>query len=184
MGTHIWKFCSVISKYLQLHAILHDAAGAVWKHIGEGPGYCHMIRRGPKSCLFGHVTGLLFCLYVKLFLPSIFNSIDFWSSMSLIVLDIEVTKKNMNKELGLYIDGSLQVFSFCPPKTFKPNKQTTWNTRHLHGIRWSSGKLEYDNLFAVFYDIKVTNAGVFAKGRQKCRLLTTLLGQIVEKLDD
>ena len=104
--------------------------------------------------------------------------------MSCIVLDIELTDKNIIKELGLYIDGSLQVFSFCPPKTFKPNKQTTWNTSHLHGIAWSSGKLEYEKLFAVFYDIKLLNAEVFAKGLEKCRLLTNLRGRNVENLDD
>ena len=65
--------------------------------------------------------------------------------------------------MGFFIDGSLQRCSFCPPKTFEPNKQTTWNTSHLHGIAWSSGKLEYEKLFAVFYDIKVTKAEVFAK---------------------
>ena len=42
--------------------------------------------------------------------------------MSCIVLDIELTEKNIIKELGLYIDGSVQGFSFCPPKFFKPNK--------------------------------------------------------------
>ena len=42
--------------------------------------------------------------------------------MSLIVLDIELTEKNVIKELGLFIDGSVQGFSFCPPKAFKPNK--------------------------------------------------------------
>ena len=104
--------------------------------------------------------------------------------MSLIVLDIELTEKNVLKKLGLFIDGSVQGFSFCPPKTFKPNKQATWNTNHLHGIAWSSGKLEYEKLFAVFYDIKVMNAEVFAKGFEKCRLLSRLLGQIVENLDD
>ena len=103
--------------------------------------------------------------------------------MSLIVIHIELTEKNIIKELGLFIDGSVQGFSFCPPKTFKPNKQATWNTNHLHGIAWSSGKLEYEKLFAVFYDIKVMNAEVFAKGFEKCRLLTRLLGQNVEKLD-
>ena len=100
--------------------------------------------------------------------------------MLLIVLDIELTEKNIIKELGFVIDGSLQGFSFCPPKTFKPNKQTSWNTKHLHGIAWSSGKLVYEKLFAVFYDIKVMNA----KGLEKCRLLANLLGQIVENLDD
>ena len=65
------------SKVFRLHAILHDAAGAVRTHSGKGPGFCYMIGRGPNSCLLAHVTGLLFCLYVKLFLPSIFNSVDF-----------------------------------------------------------------------------------------------------------
>ena len=65
------------SKVFRLHAILHDAAGAVRAQSGKGPGYCYMIGRGPNFCLLGHVTGLLFCLYVKIFLPSIFNSVDF-----------------------------------------------------------------------------------------------------------
>ena len=64
-------------KIFTLHAILYDSGGAVRAHSGEGPGYCYMIGRGPNSCLLGHVTGLLFCLYVKIFLPSIFNSVDF-----------------------------------------------------------------------------------------------------------
>ena len=64
-------------KIFRLHVKLHDAAGAVRAHSGEGPGYCYMIGRGPNSCLLGHVTGLILCLYVKTFLPSIFNSVDF-----------------------------------------------------------------------------------------------------------
>ena len=64
-------------KIFRLHAIPCDAAGAVRAHSGKGPGYCYMIGRGPNSCLLGHVTGLLFCLYVKFFLPAIFNSVDF-----------------------------------------------------------------------------------------------------------
>ena len=86
--------------------------------------------------------------------------------------------------MGLYIDGSLQGFLFSPPKSFKPNKQTTWNTSHLHGIAWNSGKLDYEKPFAVFYDIKLMNAEVFAKRLEKCRLLTNLLGRNVENLED
>ena len=104
--------------------------------------------------------------------------------MSCIVLDIELTEKNITKELGLFIDGSVQGISFCPTNTFKPKKKTTWNTYHLHGIAWSSGKLVYEKLFAVFYDLKLMNAEVFAKGLEKCRLLTAFLGQNVENLDD
>ena len=142
-----------------------------------------MIGRGPNCCLLCHMIGLLFCLYVKIVLPSIFNLIDFWISMSLIVLDIELTEKSIPNELGLFIDGSVQGFSLWPPKTFKPNKQTTWNTSHLHGIVWSSGKLEYDTLFAVFYYIKVMNAEVFVEEFKKCTLLTRLLWQNLESLD-
>ena len=65
------------SKVFRLHAIPYDAAGAVRSHSDKGPGYRYMIGRGPNSCLLGQVTRLLFCLYVKLFLPYIFNSVDF-----------------------------------------------------------------------------------------------------------
>ena len=86
--------------------------------------------------------------------------------------------------MGLFIDGSVQGFSFCPPKTFKPNKQTSWNTKHLHRIACNSGKLDYEKLFAIFHDIKVMNAEVFDKGLEKCRLLSNLLGQNIEHFDD
>ena len=36
----------------------------------------------------------------------------------------------------------------------------------------------------LFYDIKVVNAEVSAKGIENCRLLARLLGQNVENLDD
>ena len=100
------------------------------------------------------------------------------------MLDNELTEKNIIEELGLFIDSSVQELSFCPSKTLKPDKQTSWNTEHLHGIAWSSGELDYDKLFAVFCDIKVMNAEVFAEGLERCRLFTSLLGQNVENLDD
>ena len=95
----------------------------------------------------------------------------------------EATEKNIIKEMGLF-DGSLQAISFCPPETYKPNEQTTWNTSHLNGIAWSSGKLDYDKIFAVSYNIEVINAEMFAKGLEKSGLLTGFLGQNVEVLDD
>ena len=70
-----YRFCS--SKVSRLHAILQDAAGAVRAHSGKSPGYSNMTVRRPNSCLLGHVTGLLVCRFFKLFLPSVFNAIDF-----------------------------------------------------------------------------------------------------------
>ena len=110
-------------KVFRLHAVLHDAVGAVKTLSDKGPGYCYMIGRGPNSCLLGHVTGLLFCLYVKLFLPTIFNSVDFRSSMSRIVLDIERADKNGFKELGVLNDGKDQQCSFCPLKCSNPHNK-------------------------------------------------------------
>ena len=57
-------FC--YSEVVRLHAILLDAAGALRKHSGKGSGYCYMIGRERNSCLLDDVTGLLFCLYVKI----------------------------------------------------------------------------------------------------------------------
>ena len=55
------------SKVFRLRAILHDAAGAVYTEKRKGPGCCYMIGRGPNWCLFRHIPGLLFCLYLKFF---------------------------------------------------------------------------------------------------------------------
>ena len=65
------------SKEFRLHEILHDAAGSVQSHSDKGPSYCSMSGRGPNSCLLGHMTEKLFCLYVKIFVLSISNSVDF-----------------------------------------------------------------------------------------------------------
>ena len=107
-------------KVFRVHAVLHDAAGTVWAHSCKGPGYCYMIAWGPISCLLGHVTGLLYCLYVKLVLPSTFKSVDFCSSMSSIVLDIELTDQNVIKDLGVFVDGKVQGYSCRPPKLTYP----------------------------------------------------------------
>ena len=107
-------------KVFRLRTILDDAAGAVGAHSGKNPDYCCMVGRGPNSCLFGNVTRLLLCLYVKLFLHSIFISVDFWSSMSCIVIGIELTDIKGNMELGVVIDGSVQGYSSRPPRMYKP----------------------------------------------------------------
>ena len=93
-GDSYMRFVICHSKIFRLHAILKDAAEAVRSHSSKGPGYCCMTGRGPGLCLFGHVTGLIFLLYVKLFLPSIFNTVDFWNSVSFFVLDVQLADNN------------------------------------------------------------------------------------------
>ena len=104
--------------------------------------------------------------------------------MSLIVVDIELTQKKHKKELGPFLDGNVERFSLFPPKIFKLIKQTTWCTNHLHEIAWSSRFFEYDKLFDIFHDINTMNAEVFVKSLEKCKLVSRLLGENVENLDD
>ena len=44
------------SKVIRLHAIVHDAAGALLSHPGKMPGCCYTCGRGPTPCLLGYVT--------------------------------------------------------------------------------------------------------------------------------
>ena len=103
-------------KVFRLHAIIHVAVRAGKTHSDKRSGYSYMIGRRPKLCLLGHVTGLLFYLHLKLFPPSIFNFVDFWSSMSRIVLDIELAVENVSMEFGFFIIGNVHENSFCPPQ--------------------------------------------------------------------
>ena len=53
------------SKIFRLHAILHDSAGSVKSTAKKGPRYCYVAPSLPSSCFLGHVTGMIFCLYVE-----------------------------------------------------------------------------------------------------------------------
>ena len=64
------------SKIFRLHAILHDSAGSVKTTAKKGPGYCYVAPSLPKSCFLGHVTGMFFCLYVKIFFSSVYALFD------------------------------------------------------------------------------------------------------------
>ena len=64
------------SKIFRLLAILHDAAGSVNSTTYKGPGYCYVLPRFPSSRFLGHVTGLFFCLYVKIFASSVYAFFD------------------------------------------------------------------------------------------------------------
>ena len=165
MGTHL-EFLFHHFKVRRLHAILHDAAAAVRAHGGEGPVCRYRIGQGPNSGLLDHVTGLLFCLYQKLFLSPIFDSVDFWCSMSCIVLDIELEDENVIKEFGVLLGEALGILcSSFKSEQDKPTKQAFWCTTKFHGIAWNSGSLENNELQHVLP--KILKAEYFAKGSKK-----------------
>ena len=80
-------------------------------------------------------------LYVKHFLPSIFNSEDFRSSMFCIERDIELTDKIVIEKLGAF-PGMIKESHFVLEKS-KPKALAFWCTRKLHRIVWNSGFLDY-----------------------------------------
>jgi hypothetical protein len=64
-------------KLFRLHAALHDASGYMKDKFDAGPGYVYCIFTCPKnSCFLGHVTGLLFCTYLKFFKGSPYNNLS------------------------------------------------------------------------------------------------------------
>ena len=63
-------------KLFRLHAALHDAAGYMKQRFKVGPGYVYAIPFPGNNCLLGHLTGLLFCVYIKAALPSVYASLQ------------------------------------------------------------------------------------------------------------
>ena len=124
------------------------------------------------------MTGLLFCLYVKLFLPSIFNSIDFWSSLSCIVLDIELADKIGIKELAHFLMAKFRDTHFVLQKKCEPTKQAFWFTRNLHRSVWNIGRLDCSELSNILP--RAVNGEYSAKGTEKCKIL----GNLVENLEN
>ena len=65
------------SKVLQLQAALHDAAEFIKACRNKGPGYVYAFRYSPlNNCLFGHLTGILFILSVKIFHSQLFRELE------------------------------------------------------------------------------------------------------------
>lgn len=60
-------------KVFRLHAALHDASGYMKQRYNVGPGYVYAVSCPVSNCLIGHVTGLSFCVYLKLFAPSLYH---------------------------------------------------------------------------------------------------------------
>ena len=79
--------------------------------------------RGPNFCWLGQVDGLLFCIYVNPFLPSIFNSLDFSSNNTCIVPVTEQADVNVLKELEVFLMGMFRDTNFFFQKSTKQENE-------------------------------------------------------------
>ena len=65
-----------VSKILRLYAILNDAGGFIYDIYNEGPGYSYIFPWKSSNCFSGHLSGILFCLYIKIFCPSYYHLLE------------------------------------------------------------------------------------------------------------
>ena len=94
-------------KVFRLHAKVHDAAGAVRAPIGNCPSYCFCVLTRTKflfACSRDWNT--LLPLLKTLFFPSVV----FWSSVSCIVLDIELSDASVLRSWEFFY-GKVQRYS-------------------------------------------------------------------------
>lgn len=63
-------------KILRLHAAFHDAYGFVKREFDLGPGYSYIIQDSPSHPLLGHVSGIAFWVFIKLFKQKLFFSLN------------------------------------------------------------------------------------------------------------
>ena len=63
-------------KFLRLHAILHDASGFIAEYSQKGPGYSYVLPCPITNAYIGHLTGLIFFLFVKTFKRNLFNLLE------------------------------------------------------------------------------------------------------------
>lgn len=100
------------------------------------------------------------------------------ASVTIAVVDIQgFTLENNEfivKELAVRIGGQLNHYVFKPPKPFykltsKEKRSVKYSENRLHGLRYSSGHIEYSELRNILCAINVNR--IFVKGHQKHRLL-------------
>ena len=104
--------------------------------------------------------------------------------MPLVAVDIECLEGKIVKELGIFKDGIVLGCSFLPPKDYKPTFQTKWNTKNMHGINWNHGQLDYSELAFIIHQYCSPTTEYFAKGLEKCQVLSPYLCKDVGNLDD
>ena len=65
-------------KIFKLHAVLHDAAGFMKTNYSMGPGYVYFSNQFSRlnSCLLGHVSGIIYCIYLSIVYKKVYESFN------------------------------------------------------------------------------------------------------------
>ena len=114
---------------------------------------------------------------------------------NIIVLDFEGFKLKspgfIIKELSLCSSYNDTIFFKPPPLKFADlpahDRQTViWLTNNLHGLDWDEGDIPYCDLkiICVSFSFRFTRKNFFAKGIEKCELLSKFLQKTFYNLED
>ena len=105
-------------------------------------------------------------------------------------MDMELFSNDVIKELAFATPYYSLGFSFkppCPMNMLPPGEiqQNSWITKNVHKIDWSSGRHFYTDMRDIVKYIKVADDDVtyYAKGSQKCQILSQLFGESFYNLD-
>lgn len=107
-----------------------------------------------------------------------------------IVVDMELFSNDVIKELAFATPFYSVGFSFKPPcpSSMLPvgeMQQNAWITKNVHKIDWASGHNFYPEMRDIVKYIKVGDeVTYYAKGNQKCQILSQLFGEPFSNLDN
>ena len=106
-----------------------------------------------------------------------------------IVIDIEYFHRKIIKELGVACGTFSKSYSFKPPYPY--DKCTTVEkkinskiTKSCHLIGWNGGEYEYKTRHVIAKVLTIPDVKYYAKGAEKCRILSKLFKIPFQNLDN
>ena len=113
----------------QLFAILLVVAGASQSYTDRGPSDCYFIGRGSNSCSPGHVNGLVFYLYVNIFLLQ-FPLLSVFEAVCLALYQVLTLQiETLTRSWVITSTGRFRDAQFVFQKQTRKKKQQTWWTK-------------------------------------------------------
>lgn len=96
-------------------------------------------------------------------------------------------KKNfVPKELASYDGKRISHYIFKPPIQFshlsiENKRQIRWLENNFHGLRWSVGWIDPNELSNILHLESIDNINIYVKGLEKTKYIQNYLGEIVKE---
>jgi hypothetical protein len=105
-----------------------------------------------------------------------------------VVVDVEMFANKVVKELAICYGTFSKGFILRPPKdvtecSWTERKQNAWLSANMHFLSWESGEYDHNALPTLIQAISPAKAIYYAKGKDKCKLLSEIFGHTFIDLD-